>query len=161
MTPAQGAQAKVEMQSGQVAVGAANGVVSVSNMDGVLLARVNPGIPLSFEPTSEPLSKLTGRLEKRGDQYFLTDELTHVQVELLGKDLASRVGQRIGVMGTPKPGTGHQILEVAKTTHLTEAPEFSTAAKATTGLSHGTKIGLAVVGGSVAAAGVSIGAISR
>lgn len=162
--PVSGAQAKVEMRRGQVAVTAANGSVAVSNKEGILLARVHPGTPLSFEPapSSEPVSKVTGKLEKKGDQYVLTDELTHVQVELRGGNLAVEVGHRIEVTGTAKTaGASQQVLEVTKVTRLDAASGATTAAKATEGLSHGTKIGLAVAGTGVAAAAVSLGAISR
>ncbi|MBN9656856.1 MAG: hypothetical protein J0H49_01685 [Acidobacteria bacterium] len=163
VAPESGAQAKVEIRHGQVAVGASNGRVSVSNREGILLARVNPETALSFEPAPVPaaLSKLTGKVMKRGDQFFLTDELTHIEVELVGKDLASLAGQRVRVMGKAKQGTDHQILELMEVSREEGAAGSSTAAKAATGVSHGTKIGLAVVGGAVAAAGVSLGAISR
>ncbi len=163
VAPAAGAQAKVELRQGQVAVGAMNGVVSVSDRDGILLARVNPGTALSFEPApaADPLSKVTGKLEKRGDRFFLTDEVTNVQVELVGKNLAGDIGHRMSVAGTPKQGSDHQILDVTQATRLEGAAGSSTTAKAATGISHGTKIGLDVVGGAVAAAGVSLGTISR
>lgn len=161
VAPSVGARAKVEIRQGQVAVGANNGFVSIANREGVLLARLRPGTALSFEPAPESLSKLTGKVEKRGNQFFLTDELTQVQVELVGQDLSSQVGHRVQVTGRPKQGTEHQLLEVTGSTREEGGAGSSSTAKATSGISHGTKIGLAVVGGAVAAAGVSLGAISR
>ncbi|MGJ5813900.1 hypothetical protein [Paludibaculum fermentans] len=163
VTPAAGAQAKVEIRQGLVAVGATNGIVSVANREGILLARINPGTALSFEPAppTESLSKVTGKLEQRGNQFFLTDELTHVQVELVGKGLAAQAGHRIRVAGTPKTSGDHPVLDVTEAIREEGAAGSSTTAKAASGVSHGTKIGLAVVGGAVAAAGVSLGAISR
>lgn len=161
ITPARGARANVEMQQGAIAVGAAGAPVSVTDGTGVLLARVDPGTALSFEPAGELASRLTGTVERAGDQFYLTDELTHVRVELRGKDLAGQVGHRVGVMGTPKGTPDHQFLDVAQATRLSDAPVSPGAAKAATGVSHGTKIGLAVVGGAVAAAGATLGTISR
>lgn len=160
ITPDPGARANIELHQGQVNVGAASAPVAVTNHQGILLARVTPGSALSFEPVPATApSHYTGTLTRKDGHFYLTDELTHVQVELVGKDLASHVGKRIGITGTTTGTADHPIIQVTQATRL--AAGGATAAKTATGLSHGTKIGLAVMGGAVTAAGVTLGTISR
>lgn len=158
--PDPGARANIGLRAGQVNVGAASAPVAVTNQQGILLARVTPGSALSFEPApAASSSHYTGTLTRKDVHFYLTDELTHIQVELVGNDLSAHVGKRVGVTGTATGTADHQIVQVTQTTRL--ATNGTTAAKAATGLSHGTKIGVAVMGGAVTAAGITLGAISR
>jgi hypothetical protein len=90
--------------TGKVQVAALNGQFRVLNARGLLVANVLPGKALDFEPlaASGP-TKVTGYLLNRSGHWVLTDETTHVTVELEGPGLAAKVGQRVMVTGAMDP----------------------------------------------------------
>jgi hypothetical protein len=87
----------------KVEVAALTGSFRVLNSRGVLVAKLPQGIALAFEPQATGLTTLTGTLEQKGGHYILTDETTHVTVELSGDGLDKMVGKRVQVSGRMDP----------------------------------------------------------
>jgi hypothetical protein len=109
---------QVEMRGAStVAVAATTGSASVRNAAGVLLANLQPGEALAFDPQSGAAEaiKVSGVLQERDGHYFVTDSTTNVTVELQGSDLAKYVGKRVTVSGstiptaTPAPGASEVV----------------------------------------------------
>jgi hypothetical protein len=104
-----------------VAVTARSGAASVYNHAGVLLASLHPGEALDFEPQAGAAAamKITGVLERKGTQFLLSDETTHLAEELRGLDLANYLGLRVEIEGsiipgvTPAPGASHVVSVVS------------------------------------------------
>lgn len=98
---AAGARASVEVRGTAVQVAALNGPVQVTDGKGVVIARVLPGAPLSFEPSAtQGISTMTGALRRDGSSKFLMkDELTNLDVELRGSNLDRYLGTRVRVTG--------------------------------------------------------------
>jgi hypothetical protein len=94
--------------STRVQVAALAGGLRVLNSHGLLLAELNPGAALEFEPqlagdaTGEQ-EKLTGCLRASSGHYLLTDEITSVTVELAGSGLDKENGNRVQVTGVMDP----------------------------------------------------------
>lgn len=88
---------------GAVEVAALSGGVEVSNAKGFLLARVLPGHSMSFSmATASSTSAFTSRgmLSFENGHYYLTASDTNVKYELIGKNLAKYVGDKVLVSGT-------------------------------------------------------------
>jgi hypothetical protein len=104
-----------------VAVTARSGAASVYNHAGVLLASLHPGEALDFEPQAGAAAamKITGVLERKGTQFLLSDETTHLAEELRGLDLANYLGLRVEIEGsiipgvTPASGASHVVSVVS------------------------------------------------
>jgi len=96
----------VTVKSGNsVEVSALNGSFGITNTQGVLVATVRPGQPLSFAiAAGEPALQLhadfqgTGTVSTEGGNYFLTVNGQKFQIK--GKDLAGDVGKTVTVKGT-------------------------------------------------------------
>jgi len=166
-------QALVAVLGGRIEVAALRGTAQVRNQQGMILALVHKGRPLSFEPgNGRPESTITGTLRREGSTFLLRDELTGTDVELRGDAVASRQGQRIqagGVAQISGDSDNHVVLvsrlnrldteaapETAPGSSSTSNSTASAAAK--TGMSAGTKIGLAALafGGMAAAIAVPL-----
>jgi hypothetical protein len=128
-----------------------------------------PGVAMAFEPQSDSnLTRVTGVIQKKGEHYVLTDEVTKVTVEIRGADISKYAGKRVEVTGTMEAGA----TPVSDATQVVLAKEVrqngkSVAAAAATGgaatgaagAAAGTATGIAVstiaiVGGVAAAATV-------
>lgn len=156
-------QVLVAVAGDRIEVAAVRGMGRVSNNQGVTLAMVHGGKPLSFEPgpgTEESL--VTGKLRRLGAKYVVRDELTGVDVELRGRGLNGMEGLRVEAAGRSQNASGspQPVVLVSRLNRLedSEAQDHaagassgssaSTAAKAgaaKTGMSAGTKIGLAAL----------------
>jgi len=99
-----GSRAQVTVnRPGTVEVAALSGGVEVANAKGLLLARVNPGHSLSFSMgTTSSTSAFTSRglLSFENGHYYLTASDTNVKYEIIGKNLAKYVGDKVLVSGT-------------------------------------------------------------
>jgi hypothetical protein len=152
-----------------ITVSARSGAAEVRSATGVLVASVRPGLALAFgaQAGAATAFDMTGVEEFRDGKYFLTDDTTHVTVQLEGPDLAKYVGKCVEVTGSIIPGAtppspASQLIQVAtiKTTSCRNAAGAipgggaGTGAAVGTGLSMGAKI--AIIGG-VAAAGTVAG----
>jgi len=92
----------------RVSVTAREGAAEVRNSTGILVASVQSGMALAFQPQAAIPStiKITGKLEASNDRFYLTDCHTNVRYELRGASLASHVGQIVDVAGTSVSGAG-------------------------------------------------------
>jgi hypothetical protein len=94
--------------STRVQVAALAGGLRVLNSHGLLVAELNPGAALEFEPqlagnASAEQEKFTGCLRAGGGHYLLTDEITNVTVELAGSGLDKENGNHMQVTGVMDP----------------------------------------------------------
>ena len=154
------ATARVALDSARrVRVAALTGSFRILNARGQLVANLPAGAALAFEPqqAASAATRVTGLLETRNGRYLLTDEVTHVTVEVVGPGLAPEAGKRVELTGTvdaaatPAPGAS-QVIRVTQTRRL---PGTSTAAAAGQGAASIAKISMTtitVIGGVAAAA---------
>jgi hypothetical protein len=123
------AQAHVAILGGSaVQVSALNGHVAVRNTQGLILARLNPGSALSFEPSSGSANSLMkGVLRSENGRFLLLDETTNLNVELRGAALSSEVGRRVEVSGQASPSADNesQVILVTRLNRLPEANQES------------------------------------
>lgn len=96
---------KIRLTGGdQVLVAAATGSFRVLNASGLLVAKVSPGTPLSFNPRgASTLTRVKGRLSLRGGHVLLTDETTQVTVEAMGSEVENNIGKRVEITATIDP----------------------------------------------------------
>lgn len=90
-----------------VQVAALAGGARVLNSRGLLVAELNPGMALAFEPqgggaSSEP-EKFTGCLRASNGHFLITDDLTNVTVELAGPGVERESGNQVQVTGIMDP----------------------------------------------------------
>jgi len=146
-----------------VSITTTSGEADVRNAQGLLVARVMPGMPLAFnaQAASPSTVDLIGVVEVRDGNYFLTDKCANITVQLQGTDLAQYVGKRVEVNGTVNTAataaTGASEVVAVTTVNATNKKSCGPAGG---GLSAGAKAaiigGIAVVGtiAGLAAAGV-------
>jgi len=144
-----------------ITVAARSGAAEVRSASGVLVASVFPGLALAFgsQAGATTAFDMTGVEEFKDGKYFLTDDTTHVTVQLEGPDLAKYVGKCVEVTGSIIPGAtppspASQLIQVAT---IKAASCRTGAAAPSGGLSTGAKV--AIIGG-VAAVGTVVGLAS-
>ncbi|HLY16484.1 MAG TPA: hypothetical protein VKR61_04640 [Bryobacteraceae bacterium] len=169
-----GATARVQVTDPRrVVVAAPAGPVRVSNRDGVLIARLESGHEMTFEPQDAvtTVTKVSGILALKDGQFIVVDRVTNVTMQLVGAGLENEVGNLVEITGTvdsapPTVAGASQLIDVTKVTLLVKgaavagtggagaagagAAGAGAAAAAGTGLSTGALV--AIIGG-VAAAG--------
>ena len=87
----------------RVRVAALTGGFRVLNARGALVANVAAGSALAFEPQAPDaaaVTHITGTLTQQSGHFLLTDQVTHVTVEVTGAGLQAHVGQVVEVTGT-------------------------------------------------------------
>ncbi len=130
----------------RVLVAAFGGSAEVHNSQGRLLARIASGAALSLSAANQDGAvDITGVLQKHDGKFYLTDDVTKVKMELVGKDLAQFVGKLVHITGTLGPA------ETASA-GASEVVIVATAAKAAAAA--------ASVGGAAAGAGATIAGVS-
>jgi len=121
--PGQGL-AKVSVLGPRVHVSALGGPVRVSNASGMLVARLEAGRGLDFEPqvagASAP-STVSGCLVKKDGRLLLTDGTTGVTYEIQGSGLEKEIGKRVRVTGALDPSRAAAELTV----HATQIKRLS------------------------------------
>jgi hypothetical protein len=162
--------ARVKIESPKsVLVTAVNGSVRVYNEIGMLVANVNSGMAMAFQPqaAAPAASERSGCLVRSRDdpnKFILIDQVANVIVEVRGAGVAEQVGNQVKITGTtfrsviPVPGAS-QIIQVTTIELVTaggcgavvaggQSPNTSPTAPKT-GISNGAKvvIAVAVVGG--------------
>jgi hypothetical protein len=139
----------------RIGVTALSGEMNVSSPSGLLLAKVTPGSPLTFDgqPTggSEPIT-VTGTLIKVGGHYFVTTS-AGVKYEIEGKTFDGMIGKTVTVTGTPDPNAKRDD-GAAAVLIASNASVVGPAAGVATGMSTGTKL---IIGGVAIAAGTGTG----
>ena len=107
----------------RVVASALTGGGTVSSAEGVLIAKLNPGMPLEFEGqqgTAEPNVTVTGvlKLGKGADNKdYLTDDVTKVKYLVEGQDVSQYVGKAVTLSGSVSPAPpgipADQVLHLA------------------------------------------------
>lgn len=167
------ATAHVALQgSSQITVAAVAGVVRVTTAEGTLLARLEPGRALLFEPQAAGAAApfvVTGCLTAVDNSYILRDDTAKVSFEVRvrpGLELASHAGKRVEVTATgakdasPVAGAAEVVYasQVKPVKGACPMPAAAAASgKRAAGMSGTTKAVIAgvVIGG--AAGGVALG----
>jgi hypothetical protein len=143
--------------SNRVRVAALTGSFRVLNARGVLVANVAAGSALAFEPQSPAaaaMTHITGTLTRQAGHFLLTDQVTHVTVEVTGQGLQAQVGQVVQVTGT----LNASATPVAGASQVIAATSVQTVgAAASGGAAGGSTGGAAAAGAGGAAAGAGIG----
>jgi len=115
----------------RVRVSAVTGGFRVLNAQGQLVANLAAGSTLAFEPQpgASTATRVTGVLENRNGRFLMTDEVTKVRVEAVGRNLAVETGRRVEVAGlmdaaaTPASGASQTVRVLS----LRQLPEGGTA----------------------------------
>ena len=103
----------------KVRVEAVEGPVKVFNHSGILLASINPGAALSFEPQAaqEDSFQVEGCLLRKQGKFILVDQTSNQVLELRGADLSQHLCNRVKVAGasvrgaTPVAGAA-QVIQI-------------------------------------------------
>jgi hypothetical protein len=148
--------ARIRVESGnRVFVTALKAPVNVLNRDGMLVARVNPGLPVSFLPQAAGAGAYdkTGCVLEKSGAAILVDQSGNEVVELRGSDLRKAVGNQTRITGSIDPsatpaGGSSQVVEVIGVAVTRKGGCSSVAAK----------IGAATTAGGLAAAAAGAGA---
>ena len=158
------ARVKVEGDK-QVFVTALNSPVNVLNKDGLLVARVNPGLPLSFLPQAGASSSFdnTGCILNKGGAAILVDQTGNQVFEVRGIDMRKAIGNVAHVTGSvdssaTAAGGATSVVKATKAVITKKGGCASQASKlgastAVAGLGAAAGAGAAAAGGAAAAAG--------
>ena len=116
------AMARVSLDGDRnVTVAAVRGAVRVRNATGVLVANVQAGKAVNFEPQAAGAAaptKASGCVLKLNGKVILVDQTTNVTLELQGPGLEDEIGNSVEIMGAPEsipptaPGAS-QVVRVA------------------------------------------------
>jgi hypothetical protein len=139
-----------------IAVAARTGSVEVRNAAGLLLAKLDAGTALAFDPQAgaSTAAKMTGRILKRNGKYFLTDKTTNVTVELQGSNLDRYIGKSVTVTGSISPNmVAAGAAQVVQVTDVSLAP----AAAGTGAVAGGSAAGLSTGATAAIIGGVAVG----
>jgi hypothetical protein len=150
-TGAREAVARIKLDGARkVTVAALGGPVEVRNGGGLLVARVEAGRSLDFEPQTDGAAaptRASGCLLEKAGKPILVDQTANVVLELNGSDLDKEVGNRVQIVGmaagTASEGTG--ATQAIKVAGLTEIGKGGCTAIA-------KKVGASVTAGTTAAA---------
>ena len=157
--------ARVKIDSGKVYVTALNAPVSVMNSQGLLVAKVAPGLPMAFMAqgaTAANSFDVTGCVLNKSGVAIVDDEKGKVVSQITGTDAKKLVGNQVHVVGsvdaTATPAGG--ATQVVKVTSATVTKKGGCSAEATAlgastaaaGLAAG--VGAGVAAGTVAGAGL-------
>jgi len=165
-----GAEARVQINGhNRVTVASREGEVLVSNTRGVLIAKLETGREMTFEPQENAgatVTKLSGILSLKDGKFVLVDRVTNVTMQLQGPGLEAEVGHLVEVTGTvnsaaPTVPGASQLIDVATIKRLVNNKRVAggaagagaagaAAGAAAGGISTGATV--AIIGG-VAAAG--------
>jgi hypothetical protein len=136
-----------------VIVAAMSGAVRVTNARGVLVATMEPGRELAFDPQAGAAAptKLSGCLVRKDDKYIVVDQSTSVILQVQGEGVDKELGNRVEVTGA----ADGQTLIVANMTRVGKGGCVSLAKRV--GASAGAA-GAAGAAGGAGAAGAGAGA---
>ena len=117
-----GSLARVKIENGRnVLVSAVRGALRVTNAGGVLVARMETGNNMVFEPQAAGAAAPThasGCLLEKGGKFLLAERTTNVVLELRGSDLEKQVGNQVEISGkaetsSPSAPGASQLVRVA------------------------------------------------
>jgi len=160
--------ARVSVSSGrQVQVQAARGAVRVTNSTGMLIAKLETGTSMTFEPQEAAAgtpTRASGCLVEKAGKLILAEQVTNVILELHGRGLDGQVGNRIQISGTPTnaspvvPGAS-QVIQVTDVT-LVHKGGCAAIAKKVGGSVAAGAAAAGVGAGAAAGAGIGVGTIA-
>jgi len=149
---APGSIGRVSLRGGNVVeVAALAGDVRVTNLTGLVLAKVLSGSTLAFSmpDAGDPASAtVTGIVVKKDGRYLLTDETSQVTFELQGLTVANKVGKRVEVTGV-SDSIESPLSNPSKVLRVTGIKDLPTSSRARKGAASPSKAG------KVAGAGMS------
>ena len=160
---AAGTLAQVQLSgSRQVLVAAVRGTVWVTNAGGLLVASLNAGSTLSFDPQAGAAgpTKISGCLLRKDGKLVVVDQTTNVTFEVQGAGLYKEVGNRVEISGaadaaSPSVAGASQLINVQNVTRAARGGCASVAKAA--GVPGGSGSGSAA-GGAAPATGIGKGA---
>lgn len=165
--PNASARVGIDRQKG-VLVTALNAPVDVLNRQGMLIARVTPGLPMTFlaQAGSPAGFDSTGCVVQKGGAAIIVDPNGNQMYELRGMDLRKAIGSTVHVIGTvdttaTPAGGASQVIKTTKATITKKGGCASVATKvgATTAAAGlGAAAGVGAAAGGAAAVGVGVGA---
>jgi len=142
--------ARVQLSGGgTVVVAAMAGAVRVTNASGLLVAAMDPGRELSFDPeagASAP-TRLSGCLLQKDNKFIVVDQATNVTMGVEGAGLDKLLGNRVEVSGAVE----NDILRVASVKQIAKGGCAAVAKKI------GAAAGAASAAGAAGAAGAAAG----
>ena len=118
---APGSVARVKVENGRtVLVSAVRGALRVTNAGGILVASMETGNSMVFEPQAgaEAPTRASGCLLEKGGKFLLAERTTKVVLELQGTDLEKQLGNQVEISGRAVPASpgapsGPQLIKVA------------------------------------------------
>ena len=118
---APGSVARVKVENGRaVLVSAVRGALRVMNAGGILVASMETGNSMVFEPQAgaEAPTRASGCLLEKGGKFLLAERTTKVLLELQGGDLEKQLGNQVEISGRAMPASsgalsGPQLIKVA------------------------------------------------
>jgi len=165
------ARIRIDDSDKRVYVLAMNAPVNVLDSEGLLVAKVSPGIPLSFMPqgaTAANSFHMKGCVLEKNSAAIISDDSGNNVYELRGADLRKAVGKQTTITGTidatATPAAGaKQVVHVTKavfqkTSDCSNIASKLGASTAAAGLAAGVGAGAAAAAGAGAAAGAAGGA---
>lgn len=135
-----------------------SGPGEVRNSSGRLIARILSGAALTLAAASPEAVDLTGVVETQNGKFYLTDEVTHLKVELRANGLAQATGKRIRLKGellaaeAVSPDAPPIVMVESATPLPVSAGGGPAAGAGAAGATASTKT-IAIIGGVVAAGG--------
>jgi hypothetical protein len=159
-----GTQARIRVGGARtVTVSSIHGAVRVTNAGGTLVARVEAGNTLNFEPQAagaEAPTRASGCLLAKGGQFILAERTNNVILELTGAGLSEETGNQIEITGKAQPGTTHvpdasQVIKVVGIRQITKGGCSALAKKIGAGIAVGGGTAAVVSGGGVGTAGAA------
>lgn len=155
--------ARVKLDNKAVLVTALNAPVEVLNPAGLLIARVNPGLPLSFMPQAGAASSFDSTgcvLQKSGAAIIVGSG--NQTYELRGADLRKIVGNQAHVTGTvdtsATPAAGATQVIHVNSVNITSKGGCASAASAVGATTAAAGLGAAATAGAVGAGAAAAGA---
>ncbi|MGA2119720.1 MAG: hypothetical protein ABSH56_33860 [Bryobacteraceae bacterium] len=150
--------------SGRIAVAARSGSALVHNSSGVLLADLRAGTALEFEPqaAASTVVKISGEVDLRNGNYFLTDATTGVISQLRGDQLGQYVGKKVEIVGSQIPGAkpvggATQVVQVGSVSLAAAAGAAGTAGAGAAAVAAGSHVAVIAIIGGVTIGGTLIG----
>ena len=171
---APGSLARVKVENGRnVLVSAVRGALRVTNAGGVLVARMETGNSMVFEPQATGATaptRATGCLLEKDGKFLLAERTTNIVLELQGSDLDKQLGNQVEISGkaetaSPRTAGAGQLIKVAGIklvrkggcTAIAKKLGAAAAAGGATAAAAGTGAGAAGAAGAAGTAGAGIG----
>jgi len=153
----------------KVVVAALHGAVRVTNSIGLLIANIEAGKSLEFEPQEAGAAaptQATGCLLSKDGAFILAEQTANLVLELKGSGLDQELGNRVEIAGqaektAPTVAGASQLIKVAQLKRIAKGGCSSVAKKLGAAAGAGgaaAAAGTAAAGGAATAAGIGTGA---